>query len=336
MIRISWVAYATEESASLAKIGSARRLGSNDSPARSLRTGRPRTRRFGSCPRSDRLGTARWYGRRSSGRRSESARPARPRDTGPVAPGAAAAGCNFAPIRAVGPRRRDESRGSSFVHVVVMGCGRVGSAIARRLEEVGHSVAVIDQDPGALRRLGPEFAGRQVTGLGFDRQTLLDAGIDSAGAFAAVSSGDNSNIISARVARETFGVQHVVARIYDSKRAEVYERMGIPSVATVPWTVNRLLRELLSVKVSELWREPTGKVLLMRITVTEGWVGRKLAELEAASGARAAWLVRFGEAQLPTAGSVLQDSDQLVVAVTDEIAPRVHEVVEQSTPGREH
>ena len=220
------------------------------------------------------------------------------------------------------------------MHVVVMGCGRVGSAIARRLEEVGHSVAVIDQDPEAFRRLGPEFAGRQVTGLGFDRQTLLDAGVDSAGAFAAVSSGDNSNIISARVARETFGVQHVVARIYDSKRAEVYERMGIPSVATVPWTVNRLLRELLSVKVSELWREPTGKVLLMRITVTEGWVGRKLAELEAASGARAAWLVRFGEAQLPTAGSVLQDGDQLVVAVTDEIAARVHEVVEQARPRR--
>jgi trk system potassium uptake protein TrkA len=210
-----------------------------------------------------------------------------------------------------------------------MGCGRVGSAIARRLEQMGHSVAVIDQDPEAFRRLGPDFSGRQVTGLGFDRQTLLDAGIDSAGAFAAVSSGDNSNIISARVARETFGVQHVVARIYDSKRAEVYERMGIPSVATVPWTVNRLMRELLSVKVSEMWREPTGQVLLMRVTVTEAWVGRKLAELESACGARAAWLVRFGEAQLPMPSTVLQDGDHLVVAVTDEIAPRVHEVVEQ-------
>jgi trk system potassium uptake protein TrkA len=219
------------------------------------------------------------------------------------------------------------------VHVVVMGCGRVGSAIARRLEDVGHSVAVIDQDPEAFRRLGPDFAGRQVTGLGFDRQTLLDAGIDSAGAFAAVSSGDNSNIISARVARETFGVQHVVARIYDSKRAEVYERMGIPSVATVPWTVNRLLRELLSVKVSELWREPTGHVLLMRVTVTDVWVGRRLSELEVASGARAAWLVRYGEAQLPTAATVLQDGDQLVVASTDAISQRVHKVVEQGPGG---
>jgi trk system potassium uptake protein len=221
------------------------------------------------------------------------------------------------------------------VHVVVMGCGRVGSAIARRLEEIGHSVAVIDQDPEAFRRLGPDFAGRQVTGLGFDRQTLLDAGIDSAGAFAAVSSGDNSNIISARVARETFGVQHVVARIYDSKRAEVYERMGIPSVATVPWTVNRLLRELLSVKVSELWREPTGQVVLIRVTVTEGWVGRKLSELEAQSGARAAWLVRFGDAQLPTPATVLQDGDQLIVAATDTITPRVHEVVERGPQGGE-
>jgi trk system potassium uptake protein TrkA len=215
-----------------------------------------------------------------------------------------------------------------------MGCGRVGSAIARRLEQIGHSVAVIDQDPEAFRRLGPEFTGRQVTGLGFDRQTLLDAGIDSAGAFAAVSSGDNSNIISARVARETFGVQHVVARIYDSKRAEVFERMGIPSVATVPWTVNRLMRELLSVKVSEIWREPTGKVLLMRVTVTDGWVGRRLADLETASGARAAWLVRFGEAQLPTPGTVLQDGDQLVVAATDDISDRVHHTVEHPEGGR--
>ncbi|MGY1843680.1 potassium channel family protein [Modestobacter sp. SYSU DS0875] len=222
------------------------------------------------------------------------------------------------------------------MHVVVMGCGRVGSAIARRLETIGHSVAVIDQDPEAFRRLGPEFGGRQVTGLGFDRQTLLDAGIDSAGAFAAVSSGDNSNIISARVARETFGVEHVVARIYDSKRAEVYERMGIPSVATVPWTVNRLMRELLSVKVTEIWREPTGQVLLMRVTVTDSWVGRRLTELEAASGARAAWLLRFGEAQLPTPATVLQTGDHLVVAATDDITDRVHEVMKQAPAAGGH
>src|SRR3712207_9409743 len=112
--------------------------------------------------------------------------------------------------------------------------------------------------------------------------------------------------------------------------------MGIPSVATVPWTVNRLLRELLSVKVSELWREPTGQVLLMRVTVTEPWVGRRLAELEAASGARAAWLVRFGDAELPTASTVLQDCDQLVVAAPDAIPQRGHQVVEPGPTGGGH
>src|SRR3954464_5872041 len=141
-----------------------------------------------------------------------------------------------------------------------MGCGRVGSTLALSLEERGHSVAVVDHNGESFRRLGADFNGLTVTGEGFDRQVLIAAGIERADGFAAVSSGDNSNIISARVARETFGVQKVAARIYDAKRAEVYERLGIPTVATVPWTVNRLLRELLSVKVSELWREPTGKV----------------------------------------------------------------------------
>ncbi len=219
------------------------------------------------------------------------------------------------------------------MHIVVMGCGRVGSSLALALERLGHGVAVVDRDPQAFRRLGSDFHGQEVVGTGFDRETLTAAGIHRAEAFAAVSSGDNSNIIAARVARETFGVQHVVARIYDSKRAEIFERMGIPSVATVPWTVNRLMRELLSVKVSELWREPTGKVLLMRVTVTDGWVGRPLVELEAASGARAAWLVRFGDAQLPTPTTVLQTGDHLVVATTDEYADRVHRAVEQGPTG---
>ena len=219
------------------------------------------------------------------------------------------------------------------MHVVVMGCGRVGSAIARRLEEVGHSVAVIDQDPEAFRRLGPDFAGRQVTGLGFDRQTLLDAGIDSAGAFAAVSSGDNSNIISARVARETFGVQHVVARIYDSKRAEVYERMGIPSVATVPWTVNRLLRELLSVKVNELWREPTGQVLMLRVTVTDGWVGRKLVELEKASARAPRGWSGSARRSSPPPPPCCRTATSWCSPRPTRSPPRVHEVVERGPEG---
>ena len=145
------------------------------------------------------------------------------------------------------------------MHIVIMGCGRVGSSLAHHLERLEHSVAVIDQNPVAFRRLGEHFTGRQVEGVGFDRETLMAAGIEQAAAFAAVSSGDNSNIIAARVSRETFGVQKVIARIYDPKRAEVYERLGIPTIATVPWTAGRLLKAVLGDATAEAWRDPSGR-----------------------------------------------------------------------------
>ena len=207
-----------------------------------------------------------------------------------------------------------------------MGCGRVGSSLARNLERAGHSVAIIDQNPSAFRRLGPDFTGEQVTGVGFSRSTLTEAGIDRAGAFAAVSSGDNSNIISARVARETFGVSHVVARIYDPKRAEVYERLGIPTVATVPWTTHRLLSALLGDKHVEDWRDPSGEVVLVPVVLDEGWVGRRVTDLERATGARVAFVTRFGKGVLPTGGTVLQDGDQVHVLVTDAIADTVEQI----------
>src|SRR5690348_12779938 len=174
-----------------------------------------------------------------------------------------------------------------------MGCGRVGSTIAHSLEAAGHSVAVVDQDAGAFRRLGPDFRGVQVTGVGFDRDTLVEAGIEQASAFAAVSSGDNSNIIAARVARETFGVQRVVARIYDPKRAEVYERLGIPTVATVPWTASRLLKSVLGEATAEAWRDPSGAVRLVQVTPHEGWVGHKVTEFETETGTRVGVVTRF-------------------------------------------
>src|SRR4051812_30530131 len=147
------------------------------------------------------------------------------------------------------------------MHVVIMGCGRVGSTLAHILEKQGHTVAVIDRNPEAFRRLGPDFEGRRITGVGFDRDTMHEAGVETAGAFAAVSSGDNSNIISARVARETFGVENVVARIYDPGRAEVYQRLGIPTVATVRWTADQILRRLLPHGAEPEWRGPTPRAV---------------------------------------------------------------------------
>jgi trk system potassium uptake protein TrkA len=212
------------------------------------------------------------------------------------------------------------------VHVVIMGCGRVGSTLAHGLEGRGHSVSVIDADPDAFRRLGPEFAGPTITGVGFDREVLVKAGIERADAFAAVSSGDNSNIISARLARETFGVPRVVARIYDQKRAEVYERLGIPTVATVRWTADRMIRHLIPEGNVDVWRDPTSIVSIMEVPLHQGWITRKVQALEEASGARVAYVMRFGLGMLPTASTVLQDGDQVFMLVTDDLVEPVTKV----------
>ncbi|MEV6719027.1 TrkA family potassium uptake protein [Lentzea sp. NPDC051208] len=200
------------------------------------------------------------------------------------------------------------------MHVVIMGCGRVGASLARALERLDHQVAVIDKDAQSFRRLGSDFHGQQVIGNGFDRNVLIEAGVERAGAFAAVSSGDNSNIISARVARETFGVEHVVARIYDHKRAAVYERLGIPTVATVPWSTDRFLRMLLPEGASTAWRDPSGTVAVLPIEVDEAWVGRPVRQLEEAIGARVAFVMRFGTGVLPDAKTVVQADDSIYVA----------------------
>lgn len=200
------------------------------------------------------------------------------------------------------------------MHVVIMGCGRVGASLASGLERLGHEVAVIDRDPQAFRRLGPDFRGRQVVGFGFHRSVLDEAGLESADAFAAVSSGDNSNIIAARVARESYGVGKVVARIYDAKRAAVYERLGIPTVATVPWTTDRLLRMLLPDGVATAWREPTGTVAVLPLPLHGDWVGRPIRNLERATNSRVAFIVRFGTGVLPTKDTTVQHEDTVYVA----------------------
>jgi trk system potassium uptake protein TrkA len=195
------------------------------------------------------------------------------------------------------------------VHFVIMGCGRAGATLAQSLENHGHSVAVIDQNPDSFRRLDAGFAGSKVTGLGFDRDVLRQAGIDDAHGFAAVADGDNSNILAARVARETFGVDNVVARIYDPHRAEIYQRLGIPTVATVRWTADQVLRRMLPMGATNQFTDASGKIVLAEVDVHEGWIGRPLRALEIAADARVAYITRYGDGILPDAQTVLQEND---------------------------
>ncbi len=209
-----------------------------------------------------------------------------------------------------------------------MGCGRVGSTLARSLEDRGHTVAVIDSNPDAFRRLGPSFNGTKVTGIGFDQDVLDRAGIEKADAFAAVSSGDNSNIIAARVARETFGIQQVVARIYDPGRAEVYQRLGIETVATVKWTADQVLRRILPAGAEPDFRDPSGTIRLDQFRVNEPWIGQRTVEFQQQSGSRIAWIDRLGEGMLPTRESVIQEGDVLHLVMREENADRVYSVFE--------
>ena len=208
-----------------------------------------------------------------------------------------------------------------------MGCGRVGSMLAHSLENLGHSVAVIDQDATAFRRLGPEFKGITIRGVGFDREHLVEAGIDRAGAFVAVSSGDNSNILAARTAREVFGINNVVARIYDPKRAEIFQRLGIPTVATVAWTNDQILHQILPADASEQWRDPQGQVTLVRSDYHAAWIGNTIAKIEEHTGARSAIIVRLGDSLLPHSQTVLQEGDILYMLVKSTESSHVKETL---------
>ena len=210
-----------------------------------------------------------------------------------------------------------------------MGCGRVGSTLARSLEDRNHTVSIIDSDPDAFRRLGPMFNGTKVTGYGFDQAVLTEAGIERADAFAAVSSGDNSNIIAARVARETFGIASVVARIYDPGRAEVYQRLGITTVATVKWTADQVLRRLLPADSEPDFRDPSGTIRVDQISSPLAWVGRRTVTFQEQTGTRIAWIDRLGEGMLSSRESVIQEGDVLHVVMREDGAAKAYAVLEK-------
>ena len=206
------------------------------------------------------------------------------------------------------------------VHVVIVGCGRVGSGLASILEDGGHSVAVIDKQAKAFRRLPEGFAGQSIQGVGFDRGHLREAGIEHADALAAVTSGDNSNIMVARTAREVFGLERVIARIYDPRRAAIYEKLGIPTIATVQWTTDQVLRRILPDVSATEWVDPSARIVMVERPVAASWAGRRLVDLDLPGLARVAALSRLGVGQVPDTTLVTQEGDVVYMTVgTDQI-----------------
>lgn len=209
------------------------------------------------------------------------------------------------------------------MHVIVVGCGRVGSEVALSLVSSEHDVIVIDRRAESFRRLGDDFTGTTMVGVGFDRDVLTEAGITPNCAVAAVTSGDNSNILIARVARETFGVKHVVARIYDPRRASIYERLGIATVASVTWTSARVLRHLLASESTPDWIDPSARFTIIERRVPTAAAGMSVADVEASTAGRVAVLARFGEASIPPASTLLQEDDVLHVVIPADNAEKL-------------
>lgn len=220
------------------------------------------------------------------------------------------------------------------MHVVIVGCGRVGSALAQALVEAEHTVAVIDRRTAAFERLGAAFPGRRVTGIGFDRDVLVEAGIERAEAVAAVSNGDNTNILVARVARETFGIERVVARIYDPRRAAIYQRLGIATVATALWTTDRVLHRLVPDAGSIEWVDPSAKVSLVERSLGTAWAGHRLSDLES-DQVRVVALGRLGVATLATDAAVVQEGDVVYLAVAADAMPELPRLLAAPAGGRQ-
>ncbi len=221
------------------------------------------------------------------------------------------------------------------MHVVIVGCGRVGSSLARNLVDEGHTVSVIDRKKSAFERLGADFTGDTFAGIGFDRELLVKAGIEKAEAVAAVTNGDNSNILVARVARETFGIERVVARIYDPRRAAIYQRLGIATVAPALWTTERVLRRLVPEAAAVEWVDPSAKVSLVERSLARAWAGHRVLEVER-EGVRVMAVSRLGSALLPTEQMVAQEGDVVYLAVAHDALSHLDELTAGPASGHGH
>jgi trk system potassium uptake protein TrkA len=208
-----------------------------------------------------------------------------------------------------------------------MGCGRVGEQLARLMADEGHHIAVIDYDANAFARLGPNFKGQTVRGIGFDRDVLLRAGIEQADAFAATSASDNVNIVAARIARNIFHVPRVVARLFDPRRAEIYRRLGIFTISSTTWGAERI-REIFSfAELDPLLTFGSGEVFMFSVDTTPQLVGRLVRDLSVPNEIMVVSITRAGRAFLPVSGSQFHPGDVIHLAVLASAIDRIRELL---------
>ncbi len=211
--------------------------------------------------------------------------------------------------------------------VIIMGSGRVGEQVARLMAEDGHDVTVIDYDAEALARLGPNFKGKTVQGIGFDRNVLMQAGIQDADAFVATSSSDNANVVAARLARNIFRVPRVVARLYDPQRAEVYQRLGLVTISSTTWGARRIQELLTHADLDPVMTFGRGEVVIIAIEAPPHWVGRTVNNITAPGEAIVVSITRKDQAMIPLSGAEFRSGDLIHLAVLASAMERIEELL---------
>lgn len=220
------------------------------------------------------------------------------------------------------------------MHAVIVGCGRVGAELAQALEARGITVAIIDSDKTAFEaRLHPGFSGKTLDGIGFDRDILEQAGIQDAEIFVSATRGDNTNIVSARIAKEHYEVPKVAALIYDPRRAQIYERLGISTVATVAWATDQILARVLPTSESIEWTVGSGQVVVLGMPAPENLIGSPLEELREPGKMKILAVTRFGATQIPTDKALIQEGDFLHIAVLRSALPEIDERLKDNKEG---
>ncbi|MCW5848482.1 MAG: NAD-binding protein [Anaerolineae bacterium] len=209
------------------------------------------------------------------------------------------------------------------MRLIIVGCGRMGGGLARRLVETGHEVTVVDKDPDAFSRLGSAFKGRTVVGIGFDGEALEAAGVRRADGLAAVTASDDVNVVTARVARQIFHVPRVVARVYDPHKADIYRRLGLPTVSTTVWGIQRMAELLCFSHLDAVASLGSGEVDLVETETPPTLVGRTVADLTLPGEVHVVAITRRGHTFLPSLGAVFEADDLIHLAVTNTASNRL-------------
>ena len=211
--------------------------------------------------------------------------------------------------------------------IIIMGCGREGSQVSLLLVKQGHAVTVIDHDANALSKLGSDFKGKVVRGLGFDRNILIEAGIETAEGFVSASSSDNANIVAARIARNIFRVPRVVARLYDPVRAEVYQRLGLTTISSAAWGAERIVEVVTHADLDVLNVFSDGGTTMVRVEVPAHLNGRRVAQMNIPGEVSVTAISRNNRTFIPVSGTEFQEGDIIYLVVIPTAMIRLEELL---------